>query len=98
MKFYIARRGQADFICNARTTADAIVTYWLATREIPEASYRVHHGRRRKARTVSSAVCFWRIHSDLRSPLYDVLRETSTEAAFTEFCEITVTIGLILGH
>jgi hypothetical protein len=98
VKYYIARRGQADFICNARTTADAIFRLWLATREIPQASYRVHQGRRRKARTVSSAVTFWRIPSDLRSPLYDILRETSTEAAFTEFCEITVTIGLILGH
>jgi hypothetical protein len=98
VKHYITRAGKPDFVCNARTTADAIVLYWQATREIPQASYRVHQGRRRKARTVSSAVTFWRIHTDLREPLYDILRETSTEAAFTEFCEITVSIGLILGY
>ena len=98
MKHYITRAGKPDFVCQAPTVADAIILFWMVEREIPAASYRVHQGKRRKARTVSSAVCFWRIHSDLRSPLYDVLRETSTEAAFTEFCEITVTIGLILGH
>ena len=98
MKYYIARRGQADFVCIARTTADAIVLLWQATREIPQASYRVHQGRLSEARTVSSAVTFWRIPSDLRSPLYDVLRENSTAAAFTEFCEITVSLGLILGY
>ncbi len=98
MKYYICRPGQADFVCIARTTADAIVTYWLATREIPEASYRVHHGRRRKARTVSSAVCFWRIHIDLRSPLYDILQEVSSKKQFDDFCTNVNTIGKILGH
>ena len=98
MKYYICRPGQADFVCIARTTADAIVTYWLATRDIPEASYRVHHGRRRKARTVSSAVCFWRIHIDLRSPLYDILQEVSSKKQFDDFCTNVNTIGKILGH
>ena len=98
MKYYICRPEKPDFVCNARTVADAIVLFWFAEREMPEASYRVHQGRLSEARTVSSAVTFWRIPSDLRSPLYDVLRENSTAAAFTEFCEITVSLGLILGY
>ena len=98
MKYYIARRGQADFVCNARTTADATVTYWQVTREIPQASYRVHQGRLSEARTVSSAVTFWRIHTDLREPLYDILQEVSSKKQFDDFCTNVNTIGKILGH
>ena len=98
MKYYIARRGQADFICNARTTADAIFLLWLATREIPQASYRVHQGRLSEARTVSSAVTFWRIHTDLREPLYDILQEVSSKKQFDDFCTNVTTIGNILGY
>jgi hypothetical protein len=98
VKHYITRAGKPDFVCQARTTADAIVSLWLATREIPQASYRVHQGRRRKARTVSSAVTFWRIHTDLREPLYDILQEVSSKKQFDDFCTNVTTIGKILGY
>ena len=98
MKYYICRPGQADFVCIARTTADAIVLLWQATREIPQASYRVHQGRLSEARTVSSAVTFWRIHTDLREPLYDILQEVSSKKQFDDFCTNVNTIGKILGH
>ena len=98
MKHYICRPEKPDFVCNARTVADAIVLFWFAEREMPEASYRVHQGRRRKARTVSSAVTFWRIHTDLREPLYDILQEVSSKKQFDDFCTNVTTIGKLLGY
>ena len=98
MKHYITRAGKPDFVCQAPTVADGIIMFWMVEREIPAASYRVHQGRRRKARTVSSAVTFWRIHTDLREPLYDILQEVSSKKQFDDFCTNVNTIGKILGH
>jgi len=97
MKVYICRRGRPDFICQSPTVADAIITYWLATGETPKASYRVHHGRKRQARRVSSAIAYWRLGDVMRSRLYDVLQETATDSQFNEFCEIAVQAGSLLG-
>jgi hypothetical protein len=97
MKVYICRRGKPDFVCHADTVADAIICLWLVTRELPKASYRVHFGRRRQSRTVSSAVAYWRLDDEMRSRLYDVLESTSTETQFGDFCEIAVQAALLLG-
>jgi hypothetical protein len=98
VKHYITRDGHPDFVCQAPTVADAIIMFWMVEREIPDASYRVHQGKRRKARTVSSAVCFWRIHTSLREPLYDILQEVSSRKQFDDFCTNVNTIGKILGY
>ena len=98
MKHYICRRGKPDFVCQAATVADAIILLWFAEREMPRASYRVHQGRRRKARTISSAVTFWRIRTDLREPLFDVLQEVCSKAQFSEFCTHAVTAASLLGY
>ncbi len=97
MKVYICRRGKSDFVVNAPTIADAIICYWMATKETPRASYRIHHGRRRRSRVVSSAVAFWRLEARLQGPLYDVLQETTTDSQFNEFCEIAVQAASLLG-
>ena len=97
MKVYITRRGKTDFVVDADTIGDAIVSYWYATKEMPKPSYRVHSGRRRKSRVVSSAVAYWRLDSDMRSSLYDVLEATTTDSQFENFCEHAVTAGTLLG-
>jgi len=97
MKIYVTRRGREDFVCHADTIGDAIVMFWLATGETPRASYRVHYGRRRQAKTISSAIAFWLLGDDMRSRLYDVLQETTTDSQFNEFCEIAVQAGSLLG-
>jgi hypothetical protein len=97
MKVYITRRGQADFVVDAPTIADAIVSFWFASKETPKASYRIHSGRRRKTRVVSSAIAYWRLDEDMRSSLYNVLEENATERQFTNFCEHAVTAGSLLG-
>ena len=96
MKHYIQRTGQPDFVCIARTAADALILLWLATGEIPQASYRVHQGRKRKSRVVSSAVAYWRLNVEMQAALIDVLEETLPEKQYTEFCEQVVNIGRIL--
>ena len=98
MKVYIIRRGQADFVVSAPTIADAIVIYWMTTKETPKASYRVHHGRRRQAKTISSAVAYWRLSASLQGPLYDVLEANATDKQFTKFCDHAVTAGSLLGY
>jgi hypothetical protein len=98
MKHYITRPGHPDFVCQAATVADAIILFWLVERETPRASYRVHQGRLSEARTVSAAVTFWRIRTDLREPLFDALQEVSSKKQFTEFCTNAITIGKLLGH
>jgi hypothetical protein len=97
MKIYICRRGRPDFVCHADTVGDAIVMLWMTTKETPRASYRVHFGRRRQAKTISAAVAYWRLSARLRGPLYDVLEETATDSQFTEFCDIAVQAGSLLG-
>jgi len=97
MKVYICRRGRPDFICQSPTVADAIITYWLATGETPKASYRVHHGRRRQARRVSSAIAYWRLGEGMRSLLCDVLKEQSTADAYAAFCEQVLEASRLLG-
>ena len=96
MKHYIQRTGQPDFVCIARTAADALILLWLATGEIPQASYRVHQGRKRKSRVVSSALAYWRLSIELQTALADVLEATLPEKQYTEFCEQVVNIGRIL--
>ena len=98
MKHYITRAGKPDFVCQAPTVADGIIMFWMVEREIPAASYRVHQGRLSEARTVSSAVTFWRIHTDLREPLYDILQEVSSKKQFDDFCTNVTTIGKLLGY
>ena len=98
MKTYIIRRGQPDFVTDAKTIADSIIALWMTTGETPKASYRVHHGRRRQARTVSSAVAYWRLSASLQGPLYAVLEENSTDKQFTEFCDTAVQAAALLGY
>lgn len=98
MKHYIERPGAPDFVCQAESVADAIVLLWLAERETPQASYRVHQGRKREARTVSTAITFWRIDTDLRPLLREVLREVSTKAQFNIFCTHAVEAAALLGY
>jgi hypothetical protein len=98
MKVYLLRRGKPDFVCHAPTIAAAIICYWFATKELPKPSYRVHFGRRRQSRVVSSAVAYWRLDDDMRSKLYDVLEANSTEKQFNEFCELTIQAAELLGQ
>jgi len=97
MKIYVCRRGKSDFVCHADTIADAIICYWLATKETPKASYRVHFGRRRQAKTISSAVAFWRLSVAMRSALCDVLKERSTADVYMTFCEQVLEVSRLLG-
>ncbi len=98
MKYYICRRGKPDFVCNADSAADAIVLFWMAEKETPKASYRIHEGRRRKSRVFSSAVAYWRLSVSMRSALTAVLRETTSEEQFNEFCETVITVADLLGE
>ena len=97
MKVYICRRGKPDFVCQADNIADAIVMLWTITSELPQASYRVHFGRRRKSRVVSSAVAYWQLNAGMKRALYDVLESNSTESQFTDFCNNAVEAGSLLG-
>ena len=98
MKCYIVRRGRPDFVTDAPNIADAIVTYWMTTKETPRSAYRVHYGRRRQAKTISSAIAYWRLDAHLKSRLYAVLEENSTDKQFTTFCDHAVTAGSLLGY
>jgi len=98
MKVYIVRRGHPDFAVDAPTIADAIVIYWMTTKETPKASYRVHHGRRRQSKNISSAVAYWRLDAKLKSRLFAVLEETATEKQFTKFCDTAVQAASLLGY
>lgn len=97
MKVYLCRRGRPDFVVDAPTVADAIIAYWMASGETPKASYRIHFGRRRKTRVVSSAIAYWALGQNMRSALYEVLEETATEKQFHSFCEHAVTAAELLG-
>jgi len=92
------RRGKPDFVCHAPTIADAIICYWFATGATPKPSYRVHFGRRRKAKVVSAAIAYWSLRSDMRSSLCQVIKETTTPQQFNEFCEITIQAAELLGN
>lgn len=98
MKLYITRRGKSDFIVDAPTVADAIVSYWIATGETPKPSYRVHEGRRRKTRVVSSAVAYWALEPDMRSALSAVIRETATQSQIDQFNDTVITAADLLGY
>ena len=98
MKYYICRRGKPDFVCQAPTMADAIVTYWLVTKELPKPHYRIHEGRRRQSKVITSAAAYWHLNVDMQTALADVMEETLPEKQYTEFCEQVVNIGRILGR
>lgn len=98
MKVYITRRGRPDFVVDAPTIADAIIAYWLATGETPKPSYRVHFGRRRKSRIVSSAIAYWALESDMRSVLSQVIRETATQSQIDQFNETVIITAELLGY
>ena len=92
MKFYICRRGKPDFVCQAPTVADAIEKLWYVTQELPKASYRIHQGMRRQSKVVSSAVAFWRLNAGMQEALVDVLKVSTSEDRFVEFCQNVVRI------
>ena len=96
MKFYICRRGKPDFVCQAPTMADSIITLWLITKELPKPNYRIHEGVKRKSRVVSSALAYWHLNVEMQAALADVLEATLPEKQYTEFCEQVVNIGRIL--
>ena len=97
MKLYITRRGQPDFVVECDSIADGIVRYWFATGATPKPTYRVHFGRRRTSRVVSSAICYWYLAAAMRGPLYAVLEETTSESQFSEFCETAIEAANLLG-
>ena len=96
MKFYICRRGKPDFVCQAPTMADSIVIFWLATLETPKPNYRIHQGRRRQSKVITSAAAYWRLSIELQTALADVLEATLPEQTYSEFCEQAVAIGRLL--
>ena len=96
MKVYITRRGQADYVVDAPTVGAAIVRFWLATGELPRASYRIHHGRRRQGRTISSAVAYWILASEMQPILRGVIQETATTSQYEQFCDHIITAGTLL--
>ena len=96
MKTYICRRGLPDFVVDAPNVGDAIIRFWQATRELPRASYRVHHGRRRQGRTISSAVAYWLLALEMRPLLRGVIEENATPSQYQQFCEHITTAGTLL--
>jgi hypothetical protein len=97
MKVYITRRGQADYVTDAPTVADAIVRFWLTTGEQPKPSYRVHFGRKRQSRVVSAAVCYWILKAEMRSALSSVIQETTSAEKYQAFCDTVIQAGTLLG-
>lgn len=97
MKLYIVRRGHPDFVVDAQNVGDGIIKFWQSTRELPKASYRVHHGRRRQGRQVSAAVAYWLLSIEMRPLLRGVIEETATASQYQEFCENITTAGTLLG-
>ena len=98
MKYYICRPGKQDFVCMAPTMADAIITLWLITKELPKPNYRIHEGRRRQSKVITSAAAYWHLNVDMQTALADVMEETLPEKQYTDFCEQVVNIGRILGR
>jgi hypothetical protein len=96
LKVYIRNRGQIDYVTDAPTVADAIVRFWQVTREIPKPSYRVHFGRKRQSRVVSSAVCYWILENDMRRALSAVIQETTSTEKYLAFCETVIHAGTLL--
>ena len=96
MKVYICRRGQADFVTDVPTVGAAIVRFWMATGELPRASYRIHHGRRRQSRVVSSAVGYWLLSVEMQPILRGVIAEVSSTSQYEQFCEHIITAGTLL--
>jgi hypothetical protein len=95
MKVYITRRGLPDFVVDAPNVGAGIVRLWM-TGEQPRATYRVHHGRRRQGRTISSAVAYWLLASEMRPLLRDVIEENSSPSQYQQFCENITTAGTLL--
>ena len=95
MKVYITRRGQPDFVVDARNVGDGIIKLWM-TGEQPKPSYRVHHGRRRQGRQVSAAVAYWLLASEMRPLLRGVIEENATASQYQQFCEHITTAGTLL--
>jgi hypothetical protein len=96
MKLYICRRGLPDFVVDAPNVGAGIIAFWNATRELPRASYRVHHGRRRQGRTISSAVAYWLLASEMQPLLRGVIEENATPSQYQQFCENITTAGQLL--
>ncbi len=96
MKVYICRRGQPDFVVDAPNVGAGIIAFWNATRELPRASYRVHHGRRRQGRTISSAVAYWLLASEMQPLLRGVIEQSTTASQYQMFCEHIIIAGQLL--
>lgn len=94
MKFYIDQEVDPDFVCHAPTVGEAIVIFWKATGESPEASYEVHHGRRSEATTISAAEGFWSLEASLRSTLIAVVCENSSRSDYLRFCDAVIDIQI----
>jgi hypothetical protein len=97
VKIYICRRGRPDFVCHAPTIGDGLILFWVATKETPKPSYRVHHGRRRQAKTISAAVAFWKLDDDMKWLLLEILKDESSADVYTAFCNDVITAGALLG-